>query len=143
MKKSAPPSYWSLVWRRFQKNRGAKWSFRIFIGMIWIAILNPFIAGDVPIYTKIKGESQFPIFKQYLIDLGLVAKTGQYLDPSSWHEAKYDQAIFPIIPYSANYRDKENIHFTSPFGPQKMKDRVRILASLTDALHFVRCMWRV
>ena len=47
-------------------------------------------------------------------------KTGNYLNPSSWHEATYDQAIFPIIPYSANYRDTENIHFKSPFGPQNM-----------------------
>ncbi len=116
-------SYWSLVWQRFQKNRGAKWSFRVFIALVWIAILNPFLAGDVPIYTKVKGESSFPIFKQYLIDLGLAAKTGQYLDPSSWHKTQYDQAIFPIIPYSANYRDTENIHFVSPFGPQKMKKR--------------------
>ena len=121
MKKSAIPSYWSLVWQRFQKNRGAKWSFRVFIGLLWIAVLNPFIAGDVPIYTKIKGESSFPIFRQYLINLGLTAKTGQYQNPDSWHETKYDQAIFPIIPYSANYRDTDNIHFKSPFGPQEMQ----------------------
>ncbi len=121
MKNPSTPSYWSLVWQRFQKNRGAKWSFRVFIALLWIALLNPFIAGDVPIFTKIKGESSFPIFKQYLIDLGLTAKTGKYLDPSSWHETQYDQAIFPIIPYSANYRDTDNIHFKSPFGPQTMK----------------------
>lgn len=121
MQKSSNTSYWSLIWQRFQKNRGAKWSFRVFIGLLWIALLNPFIAGDVPIYTKIKGESSFPIFKQYLIDLGLTAKTGQYLNPNSWHEAEYDQAIFPIIPYSANYRDTDNIHFKSPFGPQKIQ----------------------
>jgi len=121
LKNSSTPSYWSLIWQRFQKNRGAKWAFRVFIALLWLAILNPFIAGDVPIYTKIKGESSFPIFKQYVIDMGLAPKTGNYLDPSSWHEAKYDQAIFPIIPYSANYRDTENIHFVSPFGPQKMK----------------------
>jgi len=89
--------------------------------LIWIAILNPFIAGDVPIYTKINGESHFPIGRQYLIDLGLVHKTGQYLDPDSWHEQQYDQAIFPIIPYSSGYRDRDNIHYTSPLGPQKMK----------------------
>lgn len=118
MSNISTPSYWSLVWQRFQKNRGARWAFRVFIGLVWIAVLNPFIAGDVPIYTKINGESSFPIAKQYLIDLGLVSSTGNYLNPSSWHEATYDQAIFPIIPYSANYRDTENVHFKSPFGPQ-------------------------
>ena len=121
MKNPPTPSYWSLVWQRFQKNRGAKWSFRAFILLVWIAILNPFIVGDVPIYTKIKGESNFPIFRQYLIDLGIVHQTGQYLDPDSWHEQKYDQAIFPIIPYSSGYRDRDNIHYTSPFGPQEIK----------------------
>ena len=70
-------SYWSLVWQRFQKNRGAKWAFRVFIGLLWVAILNPFLAGDVPIYTKIKGERNFPIVKQYLIDLGFCSKNGE------------------------------------------------------------------
>jgi len=121
LKNPSTPSYWSLVWQRFQKNRGAKWSFRAFVILLWVAALNPFIAGDVPIYTKIKGESNFPIVRQYLIDLGIAQPTIEYLNPDSWHEQKYDKAIFPIIPYSANYRDRDNVHYTSPFGPQKMK----------------------
>ncbi len=118
MQKSATPSYWSLIWRRFKQNRGARWSFRVFVILLWIAILNPFLVGDVPIYTKTDGESHFPIFKKYLIDLGLAEKTKAYRINSYWHEQKYDQAIYPIIPYSSGYMDKENIHFKSPLGPQ-------------------------
>ena len=118
MQNSPTPSYWYLIWRRFKQNRGARWSFRVFVILLWIAILNPFIAGDVPIYTKTNGESHFPIFKKYLIDLGLTQKTGPYRDNSYWHTQKYDQAIYPIIPYSSGYMDKDNIHFKSPLGPQ-------------------------
>ncbi len=119
---NSTPSYWSLIWQRFKKNRKARWSYRVLIGMLWIALLNPFIAGDVPIYTKTDGESHFPIFQQYLIDLGLAEKTGNYLSGNYWHETKFDQAIYPIIPYSATYQDTKNIHYKSPFGPQNMED---------------------
>jgi len=118
LQKNTTPSYWSLIWRRFKQHRGARWSFRVFVVLLWIAILNPFLVGDVPIFTKINGEGQFPIFKKYLIDLGLAEKTGPYRIDSYWHEQAYDQVIYPIIPYSSGYRDKENIHYKSPFGPQ-------------------------
>jgi len=115
---SPTSSYWSLIWRRFKQNRGARWSFRVFVVLLWIAVLNPFLVGDVPIYTKTNGESHFPIFQKYLIDLGLSQKTKPFLDNTYWHEQKFDQAIYPIIPYSSTYRDTKNVHFKSPLGPQ-------------------------
>lgn len=118
LQKSTTPSYWSLIWRRFKQNRGARWSFRVFTVLLWIAILNPFLVGDVPIYTKTDGESHFPIFKKYLIDLGLAQKTGPYLSSTYWHEQQFDQAIYPIIPYSSGHMDTKNVHYKSPFGPQ-------------------------
>lgn len=118
---NSTPSYWSLIWQRFKKDRKARWSYRVLIGLLWIALLNPFIAGDVPIYTKTDGESHFPIFQQYLIDLGIAEKTGNYLSGNYWHETKFDQAIYPMIPYSATYQDTKNIHYKSPFGPQNME----------------------
>ncbi|MEM6317008.1 MAG: ABC transporter permease [Bacteroidota bacterium] len=119
---STSNNYWTLIWQRFQRHRGAKWSFRAFILLLWIAILNPFVAGDVPIYAQIDGKSSFPIFQQYLIDLGLKSKTGNFLDGSYWHEVEYEQVILPIIPYSASYRDVKNIHFKSPFDQQRMDE---------------------
>ena len=118
MQKTTTSSYWSLIWRRFKQNRGARWSFRVFVVLLWIAVLNPFLVGDVPIYTKTNGESHFPIFQKYLIDLGLSQKTKPFLDNTYWHEQKFDQAIYPIIPYSSTYRDTKNVHFKSPLGPQ-------------------------
>ena len=120
MENSSNQNYWSLIWERFKKNRSARWSFKILLGLFWIALLDPFIAGDVPIFTKIDGKTSFPIFKTYLFDLGLAQKTGNYLNKSYWHEQKYDQVILPIIPYSAAYRDIKNVHFKSPFGPQNI-----------------------
>lgn len=116
------PSYWSLIWQRFLKNRKAKWAYRVLIGMLWVAILNPFIAGDVPIFTKTDGESHFPIFQEYLIDLGIKERTGIYLNSNYWHETEFDQAIYPMIPYSASYQDTKNIHYKSPFGPQNISE---------------------
>jgi peptide/nickel transport system permease protein len=121
LEKTTSTNYWSLVWQRFKKNKGAKWSFNFFIILIWIAILNPFIAGDVPIYASIKGESSFPVLKKYLIDLGLAKQESNFSDSNSWHTMEYDAVIRPIIPYSATYKDYENDHFKSPLGPQKMK----------------------
>ena len=118
MQNSPTPSYWSLIWRRFKQHRGARWSFRVFVVLLWIAILNPFLVGDVPIFTKTNGEGHFPIFKKYLIDLGLAEKTVPYLNNTYWHEQEFDQAIYPIIPYSSGYLDTKNIHYKSPFGPQ-------------------------
>lgn len=120
MSKSPSTTYLSLITQRFQQNRGAKWSYRIFIVLLTIAILNPFIAGDVPIYAKKDGKHSFPILKKYLIDIGLASASGNYSNESSWHEEKYEVAIFPLIPYSATYRDTRNIHFASPFGEQKL-----------------------
>lgn len=121
MQNPSTHNYWSLIWLRFKKNRGAKWSFSLFILLIWIAMLQPFIAGDIPIYAEIDGKSSFPILKKYLIDFGLATPTDAYRNGGYWHKQKYDAVIFPIIPYSATYRDTRNIHYKSPFGPQNIR----------------------
>ena len=103
------------------KNRSAKWAYRALVFLIIVAIFNPFIAGDVPIYTKLDRKSSFPILKKYLIDLGLADIDPRYRSENYWHETKFEAKILPLIPYSATYQDSKNTQFKSPFGSQNLE----------------------
>ncbi len=121
--KSPPQNYWSLIKHRFMQNRSAKWAYRALLFLMLVAIFNPFIAGDVPIYVKLDGKSSFPILKKYLIDLGLADTDARYRSENYWHETKFEAKILPIIPYSSTYQDTKNTQFKSPFGPQNLGRR--------------------
>jgi len=58
-------SYWKNVWHSFRKNRFAFVSFCIIIFMFFIAIFAPLIANNKPYIYINKGNTYFPIFKDY------------------------------------------------------------------------------
>ena len=112
-------SYWSRVKRRFQKNKLAKWSLRLLIGIFLIAVFSDFIANEKPLYCKIKGKTYFPILKQYAVDLGL-SKWDTKFYQTPWQDHDYESVIMPLIPYSHFTLDNKNVHFVSPFGNQNV-----------------------
>jgi peptide/nickel transport system permease protein len=114
-----PQDYWSIVRRQFSKNRLAVWSLRFFYGILFIAIFADFLANDKPLYCKIDGETHFPVFRQYLVDLGLARWEDKFI-LKRWHEHNFESAIFPPITYSPTNIDKKNLTYTSPFQEQKL-----------------------
>jgi len=110
-------SYWSIVRKQFYKNRLAVWSLRVFYVILFVAITADFIANERPVYCELDGEAHFPIFHQYLVDLGLATWDEKFVS-TKWLEQTYDYAIFPPITYSSTTRDAKNNKFKSPFGEQ-------------------------
>jgi len=118
---SEEKGYWAIVQRQFYRNRLAVWSLRIFYVILFIAISADFIANERPIYCELDGESHFPVFRQYLVDLGLATWDEKFIS-TKWLEQKYDYAIFAPITYSETTRDAKNNKFKSPFGEQNFEE---------------------
>lgn len=101
------------------RNQGAKWSVRALVGLFLIAVFGDFLTGSLPIYCKIKGQTYFPVFKKYAVDLG-VAKWNPSFQNADWRTLDYEQVVYPLIPYSATTMDTKNRSFKSPFDKQEV-----------------------
>lgn len=121
IEESEDKSYWAIVRKQFFKNRLAVWSLRVFYVILFIAITADFIANERPFYCELDGETHFPIFHQYLVDVGLATWDEKFVS-TKWLEQDYDYAIFPPITYSATTRDAKNNKFKSPFGEQNFEE---------------------
>lgn len=117
IQKNEQQDYWSIVRKQFFKNKLAVWGLRIFYGILFIAIFADFIANEKPIVCKIDGEIHFPVFKQYLVDMGIQSWDEKFI-VKKWLEQDYEFSIFPLITYSPNTLDRANSKFKSPFGDQ-------------------------
>lgn len=113
-------SYIAIVKRQFKKNRLAVWSLRFIIVIFTIGILTDFLANDKPFACGYKGETYYPIFNSYGVDLGLT-KWSLDFAKNEWHEYQYDWAVMPLIPYSPTYMDYANSDFKGPFDDQNVK----------------------
>ncbi len=111
--------YWSYVKRQFKKNKRAVISAYIVAVMALIAISADFLANEKPIVCTYKGNTYFPIFKEYAVDLG-VAKWPKDLLNINWTDTKFDFAIRPVVPYSPTTQDFFNSGFVSPFAKQSV-----------------------
>lgn len=110
-------SYGAIVKRQFKKNRIAVWSLRIILLIITIGLFADFLANDKPLYCKYQGQSYFPIFKQYAVDMK-ISKWPKELNNVVWKDLKYDAAIFAPIPYAPEKTDYDNSDYKSPIGDQ-------------------------
>ncbi len=118
VKASTDQRYWAIVKRQFKKNRIAVWSLRILYVLLFIGITSDFLANEKPIYCKIEGNHYFPVFHQYLVDLGWAGWDAVFIN-KGWSEQNYQSVVFPLIPYSATSIDLNN-QYRSPFGPQQV-----------------------
>jgi peptide/nickel transport system permease protein len=57
------------------------------------------------------------VFRSYAVDFG-IAQWQKDLVNADWKNISYDWKIFPLIPYSPQNMDAENVHSVSPFGKQ-------------------------
>lgn len=112
--------YWSYVKRQFKKNRRAVISAYIVGVMALIAIGADFLANEKPIVCTYKGNTYFPIFREYAVDLG-ISKWPKDLLNIDWKDTKFDFAIRPLVPYSPTTQDFFNSGFVSPFAKQDVE----------------------
>ena len=117
--KSAPQdaTFRKMLWARFQKNRLAIWSLRFLYFLVFIALFANIIANDKPLYCKNEKGTQFPVFREMGINLGLLKSDGKFLI-TKWKNQKFDSAIWPLIPYSPNDTDFKNGKYKGPFDEQ-------------------------
>jgi len=114
-------SYGAIVKRQFKKNRPAVWSLRILFLIVFIGLFADFMANDKPIYCKIDGKSYFPIFKEYLVNIGLAKQSPEIARITDWKNVEFDSVVRPLIPYSPSTTDYLNAQYVGPFEEQRIK----------------------
>lgn len=112
-------SYWDIVKRQFRKNKMAVLSLRVLYVLLFIGLMADFIANEKPLVCKYKGNTYFPIFRQYLVDLG-VGAWPKDLQNADWLNMQYDFAVHPPIPYLPTTVDLTNGDYASPGGEQEV-----------------------
>jgi peptide/nickel transport system permease protein len=91
-------SYWSLVKHQYKKNKVAVIAFYIVIFLICLALFADLLANNKPIYAKYQGETYFPVFKEYLVKLG-VAKWDTKLLNVDWKALDLESSVWPPIKF--------------------------------------------
>ncbi len=111
-KRDVSQSYWSLVKHQFKKNKLAVGGFYVVVFLIIVAIFADFIANNEPIYVKYNGTSYFPVFKGYMVQLGLSKWPTELLN-IDWKEVPLESAVWAPI----RYRPSDVDLFNSISGP--------------------------
>lgn len=104
-------TYWSLVKHQYKKNKLAIIALYIVLFLVVIAVFADFLSNNKPIVAKYNGELYFPIFKEYLVDLGISKWTPELIN-FDWKTANLDFAIWPPIKYY--YSDVDLFNSMSP-----------------------------
>lgn len=111
-RKAVTQTFWSLVRHQYKKNRVAVFALYVVYFLFGIAILADFIANDKPLYTSYKGTVYFPVFKQYLVDLG-IGRWPQNLVIADWKEldkaGNLSSTVWAPIRYAESNEDLANV----------------------------------
>lgn len=113
--KNRKEGYWTLVGRQFKRNRLAVAGLYVVMGLFVVALFADFLANDKPYYMRYQGQSYYPIFRGYLVGLG-IAKWPPELLNVNFKELGSQWSIFPPIPYRAT-----NINLRDPFSNPSAK----------------------
>tara|TARA_Y100000385_G_scaffold110141_1_gene114361 strand:- start:3387 stop:4730 length:1344 start_codon:yes stop_codon:yes gene_type:complete len=115
-------SYSAIVKRQFKKNKPAVWSLRFILLIVIIGLSADFLANEKPLMCKYEGSTYFPVFREYIVDLGgsWPKELSSIVD---WKTAKYDYAIWAPIPYGQSETDFANANYASPLDDQNVKSR--------------------
>jgi peptide/nickel transport system permease protein len=102
-----PEDYWNLVARQFRKNRISVAGLAIVMGLFMIALAADFIASDKPLVMRYRGETYFPVLRDYAVWMGVSAWQTEFLNISykdfvARNFADEDWAVFPPVRYSPN-----------------------------------------
>lgn len=101
----------TLVWREFKHNRFAVAGFYVVALLLGVALFADLIANDKPYYLQYQGKSYFPIFRGYMVQMGLARQQPELLNVD-YKTLKHQAAVFPPIPYRPS-----NINLGVPFAP--------------------------
>lgn len=116
--KEVDSSYWSFVKYQFKKNRLAMISMYIVMFLIFLALTADFLANSKPLYAVYKGETYFPVIKDYLNTLG-ISKWNPDMINVNWKELdnqnKLESVIWTPVPYGSTEIDLAN-SLSSPEG---------------------------
>ncbi|MEP7235452.1 MAG: hypothetical protein ABI778_09170 [Ignavibacteriota bacterium] len=95
-RKAVNQSFWSLVRHQFKKNKISLVALYVVFFLFTIAILADFLANDKPIMAKYNETLYFPVFKDYLVGLGL-DRWGPDLVTADWRELEKDGKLSSTI----------------------------------------------
>ena len=135
-------------WKRFKRRKSASIASLLFIGLIVLSLLAPFIANNKPLYMKRNGKSYFPILKNY--DVSDFDMSGSIIvDYRNISLTEKDTIIWPIIiwnPYEINefvdsYPSKptsKNIFGTDESGRDVF---VRVLYGFQYSIAYAVLVW--
>lgn len=111
--KAVGVSYWSLVKHQFKKNKLAMISMYIVVFLVALALTADFLANSKPLYAVYKGETYFPVIKDYLNDIG-ISKWDSELINIKWkeldNENKLESVIWTPVPYGSREIDLGNVY---------------------------------
>jgi peptide/nickel transport system permease protein len=106
---------WSDVWKRFKRNPIALAGFYVVCFLALIALFADFLANDKPYYLDYRGKTYFPIFRGYLVGVG-IAHWPPELVNVDFKKLSGASAIFPPNPYRPS-----NINLLEPLEPPSSK----------------------
>jgi peptide/nickel transport system permease protein len=110
-RRAVTQTFWSLVRHQYKKNRVAVYALYVVYFLFGIAILADVLANDKPLFAVYKGTIYFPVFKQYLADLG-ISRWSQDLVMADWNDLEKSgdvkSAVWPPIKYSESDEDLAN-----------------------------------
>ncbi len=110
-KKQVGVSYWSLVKHQFKKNKLAMVSMYIVVFLVFIALTADFLSSSKPLYASYKGETYFPVIKDYLNDIG-ISKWSPDMINANWkqldNENKLESVVWTPVPYGSREIDLKN-----------------------------------
>ncbi len=106
-KRKVDQTYWSLVKHQYKKNKLAVAALYVVIFLVIMALTADFIANDKPIYCVYKGETHFPVIKEYLVGLGISKWDGDFLNVD-FKTLQFESVIWPLIKYAPGNVDLFN-----------------------------------
>ena len=120
-RKAVNQSYWSLVRHQFKKNKVSLTALYIVYFLFAIAILADVLANDKPIMAKYNDTLYFPVFKDYLVGMGL-DRWGADLVTADWKELDADGKLSSTIwpPIKWRYSNQDLVNNTAPPGGNHM-----------------------
>jgi peptide/nickel transport system permease protein len=106
-KRTVDQTYWSLVKNQFKKNKLAVAATYIVMFLVAMALFADILSNNKPLYCTYKGETFFPVFKEYIVDLGLGKWEPQFLNVD-WKTLEFESTVWPPVKYAPSDVDLFN-----------------------------------